>query len=141
MEPTRDLEVRESEIEDVFAHYPQLLKESLKVTDEIYLLARQKLLRSGRLDLVYGCGSELFLVELKVEDFKRKFLDQVLGYQRDLTELQSQGQFLRGNVVPICIARLQRQRTRVCYEPRRETLRVRSERDSFTILPKRAARH
>jgi hypothetical protein len=95
-----DLEIRESEIEDVFALYPHLLQSVLGVSDDMLLMARQKPLPTGRLDLVYACLSEIFLIELKVEAFRRKFIDQILSYRRDLQRLQDQGKFLRGNIVP-----------------------------------------
>jgi hypothetical protein len=95
-----ELAVRESEIEDVFTHYPQLLRRVLGVSQEIQLVARQKLLPSGRLDLVFACADELLLVELKTEEFKRSFLTQVLSYRADLIELQKQRNFISGNVIP-----------------------------------------
>jgi len=52
------------------------------------------------LDLVYACLSEVFLIELKVESFKRKFVDQLLNYRADLLKLQEQGRFIRGSIVP-----------------------------------------
>jgi hypothetical protein len=97
---SQELEIRESEIEDVFALYPHLLQSVLGVSDDMFLMARQKPLPAGRLDLLYACLSEIFLIELKVESFKRKFIDQVLSYRGDLQVPQEQGKFLRGNIVP-----------------------------------------
>src|ERR1700683_3913676 len=96
----REVEVRESEIEDVFALYPHLLRQVLGVSDEMILMARQKPLSTGRLDLVYACMSEIFLGELKIETFRKQFVDQVLGYRDDLQKLQEQGRFIKGNIVP-----------------------------------------
>ena len=96
----REVDVRESEIEDVFALYPHLLANVLGVSEDMYLMARQKPLPSGRLDLVYACLSEVFLIELKVETFKRKFVDQLLNYRADLLKLQEQGRFIKGSIVP-----------------------------------------
>lgn len=96
----REVDIRESEIEDVFAVYPHLLANVLGVSDDMYLMARQKALPSGRLDLVYACLSEVLLIELKVEAFKKKFLDQILDYRADLLELQQQGRFIKGSIVP-----------------------------------------
>ncbi|MBI3759080.1 MAG: hypothetical protein HY269_04915, partial [Deltaproteobacteria bacterium] len=97
---SQEVEIRESEIEDVFAFYPHLLKSVLGVSDDMFLMARQKALPTGRLDLVYACLSEIFLIELKVEAFRRKFVDQILGYWSDLQRLQEQGMFLKGTIVP-----------------------------------------
>ena len=63
------VEVRESEIEDIFAQYPLLLRGVLKLSHDIFLVARQKILPSGRLDLVYSHLSDLLLIELKVDSF------------------------------------------------------------------------
>ena len=63
------VEVRESEIEDIFAQYPLLLRGVLKLSHDIFLVARQKILPSGRLDLVYSHLSDLLLIELKVDLF------------------------------------------------------------------------
>ena len=52
-------EVRESEIENIFAQYPVLLREVLQLSNDIFLVARQKILPSSRLDLVYSHLSEL----------------------------------------------------------------------------------
>jgi hypothetical protein len=62
------------------------------------LLTRQKLLRSGRLDLVYASSSELLLIELKVEGFRRQHIPQIIGYRDDLRLLQSQANFVRGEI-------------------------------------------
>src|SRR5690242_18983034 len=100
----RDLEeevnVRESEVEDVLAQYPNLAKRILGLSDDIFLLTRQKSLPSGRLDLMYAGASELLLVELKVEQFRAKFLRQVLAYRNDLAVLQRQAKFVRGQIRP-----------------------------------------
>ena len=98
------VEVRESEIEDIFAQYPILLRRILELTADIFLVARQKILPSGRLDLVYSHLSDLLLVELKVEPFQESFLNQVTEYRNDLVSLQQRGEFVRGdlNAVLLC---------------------------------------
>ncbi len=46
------MEVRESQIEDVLATYPDIAKEVVGIQEDLTMLARQKLLPSGnRLDL------------------------------------------------------------------------------------------
>ena len=98
------IDVRESEIEDIFAQYPDQVRRVLNLSDDVFLVARQKILPSGRLDLVYSHLSELLLVELKVEAFQRSFVGQVLGYRNDLVSMQGKGQFPRGNVRPIILS-------------------------------------
>ena len=95
------VEVRESEIEDIFAQYPVLLRRALKLQNDIFLVARQMALPSGRLDLVYSHLSELLLIELKVETFQNSFIDQVLGYKSDLNVMQTEGLFLQGDVTAV----------------------------------------
>jgi hypothetical protein len=95
-----DIQVRESEIEDVLAIYPDLLKKWLSFSDDIFLVARQKPVNSGRLDLVYSYHSDLILVELKVEIFRKAFVNQVLSYQADLINLQKQKKFVNGTILP-----------------------------------------
>ena len=95
-----ELEVRESEIEDVFAQYPELLKHILGVSGDIHLVARQKPLPSGRLDLMYAYSNHFLLVELKADIFKPIFVTQVLSYRRDLQSLQKRGAFIRADIVP-----------------------------------------
>ena len=92
------VEVRESEIEDIFAQYPLLLRGVLKLSHDIFLVARQKSLPSGRLDLVYSHLSDLLLIELKVEPFQKPFVKQVLDYKDDLISMQRRGEFIKGDV-------------------------------------------
>ena len=97
------VEIRESEIEDIFAQYPLQLRNILDLSDEVFLVARQKLLPSGRLDLVYSHLADLLLIELKVEPFRKAFVNQVLGYRNDLIGLQKSGEFVTGNVRAILL--------------------------------------
>ncbi|MGH9727260.1 MAG: hypothetical protein ACRD4V_01555 [Candidatus Acidiferrales bacterium] len=95
-----ELEVRESEIEDVFAQYPELLKRVLGISGDMHLVARQKPLPSGRLDLMYAYANHFLLVELKAGTFKPVFVTQVLSYRSDLQDLQERGAFIRAEIVP-----------------------------------------
>lgn len=97
------LEIRENEIEDIFALYPMQLRQVLGLSNDIHLVARQKILPSGRLDLVYSHLSDLLLIELKVERFRQSFVDQVMGYKGDLEHLQQTGAFIHGALLPILL--------------------------------------
>ncbi|MBM3943879.1 MAG: hypothetical protein FJ317_00105 [SAR202 cluster bacterium] len=97
------VEIRESEIEDIFAQYPSLLRKTLRLPNELTLIARQMILPSGRLDLLYSSLSNLLLVELKVESFRESFLKQILSYRADLTTLQAKGEFVQGSLTPILL--------------------------------------
>lgn len=88
--------VQESQVEDILATYPNITQRVLGIDRDLSLLARQKKIVSGRLDLLFASNNKLLLLELKVEDFKPKFVDQVLGYRSDLLSLQESGMLLDG---------------------------------------------
>jgi hypothetical protein len=88
--------VRESQIEDVLATYPPITQKVLGIGTELNLLARQKSLESGRLDLLFASEDKLLLLELKAENFKTEFVNQVEAYRSDLLSLQAAGLLLGG---------------------------------------------
>ncbi|RKZ30544.1 hypothetical protein DRQ36_05150 [bacterium] len=106
------MEVRESQIETVLVSTPALSRQILGLTDEPRILARQMILPSGRLDLLYTYRKNLLLVELKVVPFRKAFLTQVLNYKSDLTDLQTQGRLIQGEIQPFlaCIRSTEHQR-------------------------------
>ena len=97
------LEIRENEIEDIFAQHPVQMRKLLGLSQDVFLIARQKTLPSGRLDLLYSHLSELLLIELKVEPFRHSFVSQVLAYRNDLVSLQQNGTFISGHVQPFLL--------------------------------------
>ena len=94
------LEVRESQIEDILVGASVLTRRLLNLDDEPRLLVRQMILPSGRLDMLYAYQTKLLLIELKVVEFQRDFLDQVLNYKSDLVEYQQKGNLLHGDIEP-----------------------------------------
>jgi hypothetical protein len=94
------MEIRESQIEDILVNSPTLTKNVLGLDEEPRLLIRQMILPSGRLDLLYAYQSRLLLVELKVESFQRKFVEQVSNYRQELNGFQNQGRLVRGDIHP-----------------------------------------
>lgn len=91
--------VRESQIEDVLATYPDIAKEILGIKGDLTLLARQKILPSGdRIDLLFVADSRMKLVELKVEECKTDFVQQVKGYLNELTNLQNENKLIAGGI-------------------------------------------
>lgn len=94
------MEIRESQIEDVFVGAPVLTKDVLHLTEEPRLLVRQMIIPSGRLDLLYAYQTKLLLIELKVVPLHRRFVKQVLAYKSDLIDYQESGSLLRGEVIP-----------------------------------------
>lgn len=99
-----EIRVRESQIEDVLASYPEVAQRLIGSRHELRLIARQMPLRSGRLDLLFSAGKELLLVELKAEAFKRDFVSQVKSYSRDLSDLQKDGSLIGApiNLLLLC---------------------------------------
>lgn len=83
--------IRESQIEDIFAIYPIIFCESVGLKEDASLLFRQYTLPSGRLDLLFAAADKLVLVELKVEPFEDDFIGQLGQYVKDLADLQQKG--------------------------------------------------
>jgi hypothetical protein len=94
------MEIREAQIEDILVNAPALTKKILNLDEDPRLVARQMILPSGRLDMLYAYRSQFLLLELKVDSFQARFIDQVLGYQKDLLKFQESGRLLRGDIQP-----------------------------------------
>ncbi len=86
------LEIRESQIEDIFATQLDDVKSILSLNENLTLIDRQKRLNSGRIDLLFLSVSSLHLLELKAVTSKIEFCDQTIGYKNDLLELQIKNQ-------------------------------------------------
>ena len=93
------MSVRESQIEEILATYPDICADLLGIKEELVLISRQKILPSGdRLDLLFARGSRLILVELKVVPFKEEFLKQTQSYWQELEQLQAEEQLISGEI-------------------------------------------
>jgi hypothetical protein len=106
-ESIQNVNIRESQIEDILASYPDLLREILGCSDEITLIARQKILPSdNRIDMLLVSGRKLLLVELKAVRFDKRQIKQVSGYAEELLLLQSAGKLVAGDVIPylLCVS-------------------------------------
>jgi hypothetical protein len=97
------MEIREAQIENVLVSSPALMKETLKLEDEPQLIGRQIIVPSGRLDMLYVYQQDLFLIELKVASFQKKFVQQIIGYRNDLQLFQKQGKLIQGNIRPFLL--------------------------------------
>ena len=95
--------IRESQIEDVLASFPQIAQRALGLDAPPQLIARQMIVPSGRLDLLYATGRTLTLVELKVEDAKPEFVAQVQHYIEDLEHLQAQARLVSVPISPVLL--------------------------------------
>ncbi|MBC7263470.1 MAG: hypothetical protein H5T64_03820 [Chloroflexi bacterium] len=116
-ETEREIKVHESEIEDVFVIYPNILAQLLTWDHELSLVARQLPLPSGRLDLLFVSRNQLFLVELKVDLFRREFADQIAGYKSDLIQLQNTNNLVQGDINAILlVTKYSRDDARICTE-------------------------
>jgi len=78
-------------VEDILSSDKFILAELLSVNPaELSLIARQKMIPSGKLDLLYLHADELLLIELKVVQFHDEIIRQVNQYSEDVKELQKQ---------------------------------------------------
>ena len=68
------MEIREIQMEDILTSSPALMRDTLKLGEEPRLIGRQITLPSGRLDMLYAYQKDLFLIELKVGAFQKKFV-------------------------------------------------------------------
>jgi len=96
--------ISEKIIEDILSSDKTILAELLSVNpDDLSLVARQKTLESGKLDLLYLYKDELLLIELKAVDFYAKIIPQINGYFEDLEELQRQHKIISSNIKKIIL--------------------------------------
>jgi hypothetical protein len=86
------LEIRENQIEDIFATQLDEVKTLLSLGESLTLFERQKKVKSGRIDLLFISVSHLHLIELKAVSSSIGFCDQTIGYRNDLLYLQTNKQ-------------------------------------------------
>jgi hypothetical protein len=86
------LEIRESQIEDIFATQVDEVKCILSLNESLTLIDRQRSVNSGRIDLLFLSATSLHLLELKAVTSTKKFCDQTMGYRTDLLNLQLKNQ-------------------------------------------------
>lgn len=116
-------EVRESQIEDALVALPELAQTLLRLDQRPRLIARQMILPSGRLDLLYATGTTLTLVELKAEEGRPEFVTQVQRYLQDLRDKQEKAELVQAPITPVLL----------CPSYRRKTLEL-SEREDVVSL-------
>ena len=86
------LEIRENQIEDIFATQLDEVKTLLSLNESLSLIERQKKVNSGRIDLLFLSVSSLHLLELKAVTSKMEFCEQTIGYRNDLMILQKKSE-------------------------------------------------
>lgn len=94
------MEIREKQIEDILVSSPSLVQRTFGMEEEPRLIGRQIIVPSGRLDMLFTYQQYLFLIELKVATFQKRFITQVLDYKKDLHKMQQQGKLIGGEIVP-----------------------------------------
>jgi hypothetical protein len=97
------MEIRETQIEDILISSPALMKDTLGLNEEPRLIGRQIVVPSGRLDMLYAYQKDLFLIELKVVPFQKRFVQQVINYRDDLLLFQQQGKLVQGHIQPFLL--------------------------------------
>ena len=109
MKSTTDI-LSEKIIEDILAADTTILAEVLNVSaSDLSLIARQKKISSGKLDLLCLCNDELLLIELKAVGFYPEIINQINGYHSDLLELQKQNKVVGSTIKKIIVATSARQ--------------------------------
>jgi len=96
--------VSERIVEDILSSDKSILADILSANPaNLSLVARQKALKSGKLDLLYLYENELLLIELKVVPFYDDIIRQVDGYFEDLRELQIQHRLIDAGISKIVL--------------------------------------
>lgn len=108
--------IRESQVEDVLASFPHIAQRVLGLDEPPQPVARQMIIPSGKLDLLYATGQSLTLVELKVEDAREQFITQIGYYLADLQALQSEGKLIAAPIIPVLLCPTFRENVRRACE-------------------------
>lgn len=96
--------VSERVIEDIFVTNKHILAEILSMEyGELSLFARQKVLPSGILDLLYIWKDDLLLIELKTVPFYESVIEQIEGYYQDLHKMQMENRLIKANIIKYII--------------------------------------
>ena len=94
----------EKVIEDILASDKSILAEVLSVNaSDLSLIARQKIVSSGKLDLLYLCKDEILLIELKIVSFYKDIITQINNYETDLIELQNLNKLISSKIKKIIL--------------------------------------
>jgi hypothetical protein len=93
------MSVSERVVEDILSSDRSILAEILSIDPgHLSLIARQRSLASGKLDLLYLCQNKILLIELKTTGFYDDIVAQVNGYWSDLRELQRQHRLIDADI-------------------------------------------
>ncbi len=104
---TGDVVIRERQIEDILATYPDLLAQLLDVKPPLHVIARQmELPDGGRIDLLCTAEGRLLLIELKVGSAGEDAVSQLERYAEQLRYMQKQGALPKGDLHRYLLATL-----------------------------------
>lgn len=108
----------EKVIEDILAADKSILSEVLSLNaSDLSLIARQKIINSGKLDLLYLCKNEMLLIELKIVSFHKDIVNQINNYEVDLIELQNQNKLILSKIKKIILVTGCKENDfKLCYE-------------------------
>jgi hypothetical protein len=110
--------VSEKIIEDILTSDKSILSEVLSLNfSDLSLIARQKIVSSGKLDMIYLHKDEILLIELKVVPFYKEVITQINNYETDLIALQNQNKLIKSSIRKIIVVTGARENDyRVCKE-------------------------
>ncbi len=98
-------QLSERVVEDILCCDRSVLAELISADPRsLTLVARQKALKSGKLDLLYLQDDRLMLIELKIGPFAPEVIQQVNQYALDLEELQAQRRLISAKVTKVVLA-------------------------------------
>jgi hypothetical protein len=99
-----ELNISERVIEDIFSVDKSIISEVLNLNySDLNILARQKTVKSGIIDLLYLWKDELILIELKAVPFYKEIIEQIDGYYDDLIKLQNENKLIKAPIRKIIL--------------------------------------
>lgn len=102
--------VSERIIEDILCSDKSILAEVLSINaSDLSLVARQKTLKSGKLDMLYLHKDELLLLELKYGCFYQGVISQINDYAEDLRKLQAEHKLICSDIKKVVLVTEARQ--------------------------------
>ncbi len=110
--------ISEKIIEDILTSDKSILSEVLNLNfSDLSLIARQKIVSSGKLDMLYLHKDEMLLIELKVVPFYKEIITQINNYENDLSDLQKQNKLINSKIRKLIVVTGAREIDyRVCSE-------------------------
>jgi len=93
--------ISESQVESALVANLSFLKNILRLSYDLKLIARQLRMKSGerRLDLLLSGGKNLYLIELKITPYSEEHLKQIILYKEELRELQLTGSLIDAEIL------------------------------------------